>query len=163
MEYDIAVSSECCGICGRKLAIGTEYFSALHEDKEGGLARRDYCQDCWQPAEGMYCFWKTRVPSPEEDIKPRLAQSEVLFSLLENLSDVSAVSKKSFRYIVALALMRRRLLKLQQSDRQGDIEVMVFVEPKSGTIYEVDNPRLSAAEIEQVAQEVGAILRSKLS
>ena len=162
MDYSIKPSTGSCAGCGREFAVGTQYFSALYEAEDAGFQRRDYCKGCWEPDARMYCYWRTKAVAAEDD-KPRLAESDVLFELLEKLARAADTVKKKFRYIVALALMRRRLLRLEETSRQGDNEILVFVAPKGEAVYRVENPGLSADEVDQITQEVGHILRGRLS
>lgn len=161
VDYNIKPSSGSCVGCGREFAVGAEYFSALYEAEEVGFERKDYCQSCWKPDGGMYCYWRAKALAAHND-KPRLAESDVLFELLEKLAEASDTVKKKFRYIVALALMRRRLLRLEQTTRRGQNEVLVFLAPKREVTYRVENPGLSADEVDRITLEVGDILTGRL-
>ena len=55
----------------------------------GGLARLDYCDECWQKEPPQsFCFWKTRVPEPAQKQK-LLVDDEVLLELFERLAKES--------------------------------------------------------------------------
>jgi hypothetical protein len=162
MDYSIRPSTGSCAGCGRELAFGTRYFSALYEVGDEGFERKDYCKSCWQPDARMYCYWRAKALAADHD-KPRLAESDILFEFLEKLAQPADAVKKKFGYIVALALMRRRLLRLEETTRHGDHEVLLFKAPRTGAVYRVENPGLSAEEVDQITEEVGNILRGRLS
>ena len=174
-DWEVAKTQGVCGGCGRSFEPKQEYYAALLErsqeveqgEKEkpqasGGFERQDYCQECWErePPE-TFCFWKARVPEPTEK-KKLLVDDEVLLEFFERLAQESERVKINFRFVLALILMRKRILKYQQTQLRDGQEIWIMGQVREQTKHEVLNPRLDDAQIEEVSEQLGAILRSEL-
>ena len=189
-EYKVESSSRRCSGCERAFGVGDEYYSAVVEtDQENFLARRDFCPACWErrkggavlPGEGerpllFFSFWKTRIPEPKDQGRgPRLIDLERLLALFERLGESQDPGAQRFRYVLALALMRKRRLRLVSSRRLGGPsatlgtalspskggkrgEEMVLREVGSEKTHVVLSPGLSADEMISVAGRLQEIL-----
>jgi len=154
----------CAGICagtGRKLLPGEEYYAALI-DKQTCFERKDYGLDYWQQHQPeVFSYWKTRMPLPNQK-KKLLVDDGVLINLFERLAQENDAVKINFRFVLALILMRKRLLKYEDSYRQGVMEIWKMRFVRDSRVQEVTNPRLSDEQIQQVSQELSAILQGEL-
>ena len=106
----------------KEIQPGEEYFAALIETEEG-FERQDYSQEYWlehKPA--VYCFWKTRVPIKAEK-KKLFVDDGVLINIFERLANEEDAMKINFRFVLALILMRKRLLKYEDTQRTDDQEI----------------------------------------
>jgi hypothetical protein len=66
----------------------------------------------------------------------------------------------SARYLLAVMLERKRILKEIESKRGEDgILVRVYEHAKSGEVFVIPDPELRLDRLEQVQAEVGALLR----
>jgi hypothetical protein len=63
-------------------------------------------------------------------------------------------SKRSFRFVLALLLMRRRRFKLEETHQQDGHDVLVLRCPRTGAQHEVLDPGLSDEELEGVQDDV---------
>ena len=160
-DYDIAESSGLCSQCGRQLAAGEEYVAVL-VDRGEKFGRDDFCTACWEAAQAepkqAFCVWRGRVPAPTEP-KSRTVDNEVLIEFFNKLDGFSEPAKVNFRFVLALMLMRKRLLvhKGSSSDEAGrDVWKMVFRHDR--TPVEVIHPELDEAMIAEVTAQLGAIL-----
>ena len=161
-EYKVETSSRQCSKCGRAFGVGDEYFSAAVETaEEGRLGRRDFCPACWAPADGYYSFWKTRVPAPEEaPAGPRPIDLERLTAVFERLEGAEDDEGRRFRYVLALALMRKRRLRLVSSRRLGGRrgEELTLRQVGADRQHTVVSPGLSEEEVLSVAGRLREIL-----
>ena len=100
---------ECSG-SGQQMEFGDEYFGALLETEEG-LQRRDFSVAYWEKEKPeVFCFWKTRLPHPEQK-KKVFVDDEMLMAFFERLTDETEAERLNFRFVLALILMRKRRLK----------------------------------------------------
>lgn len=162
-EYKINVSSRRCGTCGRAFLVNDVYYSAVVEtEEEGRLARQDFCPDCWKPGGAYFSFWKTHVPEPQEEPSrgPRLVDVERLMQMFQRLEDSEDEQARRFRYVLALALMRKRRLRLLESRRLGGGrgEELRVREVGAEREYTLVCPGLSEAELASVADRLREIL-----
>jgi hypothetical protein len=63
-------------------------------------------------------------------------------------------ARVGFRFVLGLLLMRRRRLKLDGETREDGREVLRMRCPRTGTVHEVVNPRLSDGELTAVQDDV---------
>ncbi|MFM8885228.1 MAG: hypothetical protein ACKOKC_02275, partial [Chthoniobacterales bacterium] len=66
---------------------------------------------------------------------------------------------KNARYILALMLERKRILKPMES---SDPDVLVYERAQTGETFLIPNPRLSLAQVPEVQKEVTALLGLQL-
>ncbi len=156
MDYNIHRTTRRCASTGRALEEGEEFFTALFV--EGAeLVRKDYAREAWQgPPEGTLGWWKARIPR-KEDTKARLAPDEVLLQLFHELEEQP--QKQDLRFVLALLLVRRRLLKWEEPERNDDgHEVLVLSCPRDGGIYRVAAEVPDDARAAEIQDELARLL-----
>ncbi len=135
MDYEVERFTRQCAATGRALAEGEEFYSVLVA--EGGqVRRRDYSAAAWQgPPEEAIGWWKSRVPTRQSH-RARLAPGDVLLNLLQELEGVAG--QEELRYLLALWLVRRRQLRLEETrhEPQGE-EVLMLYSPRLDVRLEV--------------------------
>lgn len=156
-DYEIAPLTGLCTVSQRALQPGEEFCAVLFETAQG-FERRDYSLEAWQgPPDGYFSYWKSRVPKMEE--KKRLfVDPDVMINLFLRLTDSEQEVKQNFRFVLALILMRKRLLKYQRTIRDGQTETWEMHLVRDQSFHQVRNPRMSDEQIEAVSRELGAIL-----
>jgi hypothetical protein len=103
-----------CAHTGRPLVSGELFYSCLVRSK-GKLDRIDCCSEAWQgPPEQTLAWWRSLYATPEAG-GSSLAPPDVLLDVLEQLEDKP--EDAALRYLVALQLVRRKVLRIL--DRQG--------------------------------------------
>jgi hypothetical protein len=167
MDYQIQTNTRRCALSGRSLEPGDRFFTVL-VDTGGNLERRDYCADAWSgpPAEA-FSFWSGRITAPEAKRLPPI-DTELLLDCFQRLAGQDDPERVRFRYIVALLLVRRKKLRLVDSEATGvrgqgpqvseDQSVMTLRNPHDGQVYKVIDPKLSADEMTAVQDEVYRLL-----
>jgi hypothetical protein len=136
---------------------GDRYYSVLI-DEGTTLARKDYSLEGWQgPPEGAFSFWQGRLPAATAPRRPPI-DDEVLLECLGRLEGELEPGKLSFRYVLALLLVRRRKLRLEDARQEGDQEVLTLRCTRTGARYHVIDPHLPDDELEAVQDEVFGVL-----
>ena len=160
-KWDIQRAVGHCAGCGRKLETGEDFYAALI-DKKTSFERLDYSLEYWNEHKPeVFSFWKTAIP-PANEKKNLFVDDGVLFNFFERLEDEAESLKINFRFVLGLILMRKRILKYEQTRRDGEQEIWKVRRSGSKETHEVINPQLSEEEIEQVSTELGSILRCQL-
>jgi hypothetical protein len=135
MDFEVQRCTRRCAASGRPLNEGEEFYSALVA--EGAEVRRyDYSIEAWTGApERSLGWWKSRMPERDAK-KTQLAPGEVLLQLFAELD--RAVEKQDMRYVLSLLLVRRRVLRLEDTecDEAGN-EVLVLYSPRDETTHRV--------------------------
>jgi len=156
-EYQIQPNSRRCTVTGRELRPTECFFTALVE-ADGQFVRQDYSAEAWHgPPPGAFSFWSGRVPKEGETHKPRV-DDDMLLECFERLENQTEPRKLSFRYVVALLLMRRKRLKFEESAVVNDREVLTLRCVKTGTRHQVANPGMPEEEMAAVQEEVFKVL-----
>lgn len=131
------------------------------------LVREDHCLECWEkapqePRPDVLGVWKTRVPRPEEK-KKLFVDDEVLTGFFERLQGTEDRAKINFRFVLALILMRKKLLVYDRMTKVADgSEVWQMHFKGSDTVHEVTNPRMDEDRITEVSQQLGQVLQGEL-
>jgi len=157
-DWDIRKGDKHCERCQKEFREEEEYFAGLY-DENRQFVRRDFCLTCWEAVEkpSLYSFWRTRVPKKEEKAK-LLVDDDIILNFFFRLENEQDQLKKNFRYVLALLLMRKKILKFKDVRRGEGGEALVLRQPKEGREFVVYNPQLTEEQIQKVTEEVGQIL-----
>jgi hypothetical protein len=154
IEFEVTHCSRQCAASGRTFAPGETYFSTLHIEASSPV-RRDFSADEWRgPTEGTIAWWKARVPAG--DAKAKLAPHDVLLNLFAELGD--RPEEAEFRYVLGLLLIRRRILKLEETKRDDVGEILVLECPRRDEQYELRAKTPDATQTEQLQQRMIELL-----
>ena len=160
-EWEINKPLGQCYGTERKIESGEEYFAALVETEEG-LQRRDFCADYWESQKpDVFCYWKSRLPEPGQK-KQLFVDDQMLMAFFERLEKETDPEKINFRFVLALILMRKRILKYDETKNDGDKEIWCLRIVGEKQIVEVINPHLDEEQIEQLSSQIGEILHTDL-
>lgn len=145
LDFEVQTCSRTCAETGKTLDPGEVYFSVL-EVQETETVRHDYSAEAWPGApDDCLGWWRSRMPVKNE--KPRLAPTDVMLNLFSALADKPPDAQ--FRYLLGLLLIRRRVLRREESARhEADQEVLTLFAPRRDERYEliVDEPDPQQAE-----------------
>ena len=160
-DWEINKPLEQCYGTERKIEYGEEYFAALVETEEG-LQRRDFCAEYWESRKpDVFCYWKTRLPEPGQK-KQLFVDDQMLMTFFERLEKETEQEKINFRFVLALILMRKRILKYDETKNADDREIWCLRVVGDKQIVEVINPHLDDEQIEQLSSQIGEILQTDL-
>ena len=161
MEWKVATPGGACAVCGKTFDQREDSWSALF-GAEATFTRKDYCLACWKgPEEGSFSFWRTKV-KPKPAPPKRFVNDEVLLDFFERLCESEDDSKRKFRFIMAVLLLRKKLLR-ETSRRRDEISIVWKVEvPRLGKAFEVRDEGLTEPEIAEVLSQIGQVLNLEL-
>ena len=118
--------------------------------------RRDIAAEEWRgPVEGSIAWWKARVPLGDTS-KPKLAPQDVLLNLFAELAD--RPDEAEFRYVLGLLLIRRRVLKLEETRRDAQGELLILDCPRREEQYELRATTPDPTQTEQLQQRMIELL-----
>lgn len=138
IDYQVRRCTRRCAAADRELTAGESFVSVL-VDEGDDVVRRDYSAVSWNgPPEGTIAWWRSTMPGSGE-AKP--APREALLALLDEWADKP--EEAPARYLLALLLVRRRVLRLQgegfldglhgkeaqhcKEAKQGEVETLTLV------------------------------------
>ena len=155
MEYEIERCTRHCTATGRELAPGEEFFSVVVEERTG-LKRHDYATDAWAgPPEGAVGWWKTQVPTPET--RAKLAPNDVMLQFFDQLE--TQPPRADMRYLLALLLVRRRVLRLEEEERDAEGRpIMIVYCPRRDATYKLPAAMPDETQINVLQEELARLL-----
>jgi hypothetical protein len=155
MDYEVQRCARRCEKTDREFTPGEEFYSALVADGSE-LARHDFALDAWEgPPEGAIGWWKSKMPDAKAK-KARLAPNDVILELFEQLAE--AKERQDMRYVLALLLARRRIVRIESTQTTDDGETLVVYCPRRDAAYEVAVATPTAERTEEIQQELAALL-----
>ena len=159
-EWAIKHRSEVCTATQRPFAPGEYFYTLLFRDADG-FRREDLTEEAWasrneniQP----FSFWKARYePAPAAPPEPLGKENaEELFRRMVASENPPA----NACYVLAVMLERKRMLKQIKTEDSGNGRVLIYEHVATGDVFIVPDPKLRLDEIENVQNEVAALLRA---
>lgn len=139
-----------------------EAFRAFLFAGPDGYERRDYCLTCTPPDEpAAVASWKARRPPADAPKAPPM-DLEALYAMFEGLSERQEPAQVQLRFVLALLLWRRRVLKLvgteDAADPQMAEETWRFAAPGREATHLVARPALDEEEIERLSRQLERVI-----
>lgn len=166
--YDIVRREEACAASGRVFEPCEKHIAVLVEQPgEESLARLLYSEKAWEsghrpPAPArVFGFWR-RIAG--DDTKPRspIISPEELFDLFEQLAESDQPRQVSFRYLLALMLMRKRRLiydGMVANQASGEPSVLRLKARPGGEEHLVIDPGMDEAAIAEATEQLGQVMQ----
>ena len=160
-EWKIQSRALQCAVSGRPFEKGERVFSALYW-REGQYQRVDLCAEAWQARNDNIeplSAWQTDfVPPPPPE--PETLRKDDAESLLRRLVAENAPGTLNARYILALMLERKKVVRQIERQRQEGQSILVYEHLPSGEVWLIEDPGLKLGELSAVQDEVAHLLAS---
>lgn len=164
-NYPISRSSGRCAATGKPFAAGDHLVAALIEaEGQEDLLRVDYSKEAWdsgaRPMAPYHLFaaWKAAYQPPDAKRKLLLGDEELL-DLFEQLAASDQPRQRAFRYVLALLLVRRKVL-IYEGQIDGVMKVRerrTAAEPPA-SVVEVIDPGLDDKTTAEVIEQLGEVI-----
>jgi len=156
-DYEVARPTRHCAASDRELKPGEEFFSALVVDG-AELRRVDYSADAWQgPPEGSVGWWKSQIPEPGAQ-RPQWAPNDVMLEFFDELAEQP--EQQDVRYVLALLLVRRRVMRLEDTERDpSGRETLILHCPRRDETYNVPATEPTAERIDAIQEQLAGLLQ----
>ena len=161
IEWDIQSRSSACTACAKPFADHETYHSLLAFGA-AGYERRDLCGTCFGQTtrEGALSYWQGEYKAPPPPA-PEAIEKESAETLLRKYIESTDPSHAAVRYILAVMLERKRILKSRDTirDEQGN-ELLVYEHVRTGESFTVPDPHLRLDQLQEVQEQVSSLLQS---
>jgi len=167
-SYDIARASGRCASTGVPIEPGSAYVATLCErDADEGFDRIDFSLEAWERGNRpprLFSSWRTTMPEAARKSQA-FVDDDVLLNLFHRLADDQQAMRIAYRFVIALILLRKRLLKHDATTEQGGLTLWMMRlkgDPPETPPIEVIDPRLTSDQVREVSDQLGEILRGEL-
>ncbi len=169
-SYEIARPTGVCAATGSTIEVGQPYVAVLAErEGEESLRRLDFAVPAWEsgarpePPLRVFGHWRAVMGAASETKRPFI-DDDSMADLLEQLEGAEEPSRQSFRYVLALMLVRKRLFKFEgnRRDDQGRaVMVLRRSTPAGATPAEpisVLDPGMDDTAIAAAIEQLGSVM-----
>ncbi|MCX7887615.1 MAG: hypothetical protein N3B01_10245 [Verrucomicrobiae bacterium] len=161
-DWDIQPRATFCADCRTPFADRHPYHTLLSVTAEG-YRRRDLCQRCYATAsrDGVFSYWQGEYrvppPRPSEPIEKNTAEN-ILRKLIQSHDPAHAGA----RYILAVMLERKRILKHRDTVHEADGRtLLVYEHTGTGESFTIPDPKLRLDQLDEVRREVADLLEQR--
>ncbi|MEA3188137.1 MAG: hypothetical protein QOD99_1967 [Chthoniobacter sp.] len=159
-DWTIQGRAEKCAVTGREFQDGEYFYTLLLHDRDG-FHRQDLSEEAWQQRNdniAPFSFWRSKFEPPPPS-EPEALEKETAEDLLRRYMAEPNGTHANARYILALMLERKRLLKQTQVEDTEGVRTLIYTHVKTGEIFVIPDPELRLDQLENVQNEVAALLR----
>lgn len=162
--WHIARSTRTCAKTGEEIPPEVPYYSALVETDEEGWTRRDYSADAWPEVDtsGFFSYWKNKGYSPRQDKRPPVDYDRML-DFFDALEGSDERGKQMLRYVIALVLVRRRRLRLDDMSRTDKGDRLVVYDRRREATLEIIAPEATREDLEKTQEQLNYLFDSDFS
>ena len=156
LDFDVQRFTRRCAQTERELQPGEVFYSVLVAEGSS-VVRRDYAADTWEgPPSGAIGVWKSHVPDAHSK-KMHWAPNDVILHYFEQLA--TEPEKADMRYVLALLMIRRRIVRLEESeaDEQGQEHYVLYC-PRNEREYRVAVVAPTEPRIGEIQNELAELL-----
>jgi hypothetical protein len=162
-SWHIRSRARQCAITEKPFEEGEEIVTALFPDPESsGYLRKDYSLESWDARgdeeEAAFSFWRTTYDPPSQEEKVDPMEKEDPETLLRRLVDEDEEHTENVRYILAVMLERKKLLRETDAQTIPTGTLRVYEHRKTGDAFIVRDPNIPLDEVETVQEEVILLL-----
>ncbi len=157
-DFSLARPRGVCAATHEPIEPDEHFITALRETPLG-FERLDIKLSAWDAFDrtNIVAFWKMTMPRAEAK-KKMLVDDNVLCDLLERLQDVESVDKQCFRFVLALILMRKRLVTYENTRFENEKEIWTMRRRGREESFDLIDPKPSDEQIAAVKDQLGQIL-----
>ena len=159
-DWTIQHRSTHCAATGRPFADG-EYFYTLLFYKKGEFHREDLSEEAFKErkdAAQPFSFWRAKF-DPPPPAQPEAVNRQTAEDLLRTYMLESGPEHSNARYILALMLERKRMLKEVEVKRGDDGSLTrIYENAKTGEVFVIPDPQLRLDQVEQLQAQVAGLL-----
>ena len=155
-ERALAKPLDLCAGCSRPLQAGEDYVATIAATPEG-FVRQDRCTACALAQNAhVFSFWRGKRAAQKSGALPRL-DFDSLLELLRRLDGRDDASSSRLRWIVAILLLRRRLVQIVNRSSTDGIETMEVKPRHDDRTFMVRDPKLTPEDFDSLHDDLSKI------
>ncbi|MHC4549103.1 MAG: hypothetical protein ACYTEZ_10020 [Planctomycetota bacterium] len=153
-EYRIRKRAPACCVSGEPFQAGDVIVSAIYEGPDG-FERRDMREQHFDSSTRPFCHW--RRTQPEEPGGPPKLDYDLALRFLDRLVREADPAREGLVYALTLLLSRKRRVKITETLRLPEGELLRVVVPgvDEDAVVQIRALRLSDDEVDGLQAELG--------
>jgi len=159
-DWTIQSRSPYCAITGNAFNEGEYFYTLLFHEKDG-FRREDLCDEAFRnrgESPAPFSFWRSKFEPPQAAL-PEAVSRQTAEDLLRSYMLESDAGHANARYILALMLERKRLLREVEVKRGEDGSLTrIYEHVKTGEVFVIPDPQLRLDQVEQMQAQVAGLL-----
>ena len=161
-EWSIQSRADRCAATQAEFGDGEFFYTLLFEEKDG-FRREDLSETAFQQrppeAPAPFSFWRAKYelapPPPPEALGKQTAED-----LLRRYTEDNSAQHTNVRYILALMLERKRMIKeIEVKTAENGQTLRIYENPKTNEVFIIPDPGLKLSQIAEVQAEVADLLK----
>ena len=159
-DWTIQGRAEKCAATAREFHEGEYFYTLLFHDRDG-FRREDLSEEAWQQRNDNiqpFSFWRSKYEPPPPPAPEALGRETAEDLLRRYMADGHAAHANA-RYILALMLERKRLLKQMSAEQTPEGKTLIYEHAKTGEVFVIPDPQLRLDQLEHVQNEVAGLLK----
>ncbi len=159
-EWNIQQRGHICVGCQQPFTAAQAYHTLLLFT-ETGYQRRDLCATCWDNSDpaGAISHWEGVFQLPPPPEQKDAVKKETAESLLRKLMESPDPSHANSRYILAVMLERKRILKpREKTTAENGRRVLCYEHAKTGESFIIPDPGLRLDQLEDTQRQIATLL-----
>jgi hypothetical protein len=146
-----------CAHCDQAFEVGETFQGFLYEGDET-YERRDFHLACPVPVEPRpVAGWRTKRPEPTTP-KAQPFDREAIFNFFLRLENPETPHQLQFRFVLALLLWRKKVLKLVGTAEDDGREYWEFHNVQGELTHQVERPALDEEQLEALSRQLEELL-----
>ena len=155
VDFQVQRCSRRCSATDKEFQPGEVFYSLLIADG-AEIVRRDFSESAWEgPPENAVGWWQSQMPSINSK-KIGWAPNDVMLEFFQQLADKP--EKEDLRYILTLLLIRRRVMRLEETELQEGREQLVVYCSRQEQTYRVTVVHPDPARTQEIQDELATLL-----
>ena len=159
VEWKVNRSQRVCAVSGRVFEAGDNFFSALREENDSFI-RLDYAEDIWLEVDKstFFSYWKAHIPEKDQERKNRLKiDTEAFYTFFCNLQNQEKDRNRLFTYLLALILIRKRLLRLNEIEKSPEGESLIIYDTRRKEEIRIAVPEVTEEAMNEAKNQLEEI------
>ena len=159
-DWTIQSRSTQCAATGREFAEGENFYTLLYDEK-AGFRREDISEEAFKTRNDSvqpFSFWRSKF-EPPPPAAPEAVSKQTAEDLLRSYMIETGPEHSNARYVLALMLERKRLLKEIEVKRAHDGSLTrIYERVKTGEVFIIPDPQLRLDQVEELQAQVANLL-----
>ena len=158
-DWTIQHRAERCAVTGAPFQDGDFFYTLLY-DERGEFRREDVSEAAYRARNENiqpYSLWRSKFELPT--VVPETLGKQTAEDLLRRYMEESSPELSNARYILAVMLERKKLLKEIEAKRGEDGSLTrIYEHTKTGEVFIIPDPQLRMEQIADVQMQVAGLL-----